>query len=106
MGCALDPIFGFQEGAPGELTEIGLGVRRTTKGDYVMDDFEATVVAQDAIRIDLYDDDLDGSTRGRYTKVISLNVARAMAVILINAIERAEVADALASEAYKQRGKK
>lgn len=101
MSLSLDTVYDFKSGAPGPITEIGLGVRRTTKGDYVMDDFEATPVAQDAIRLDLYDDDLDGSTKGRYTKIVSLNTAMAMVVLLVSAIERAETADAIASKAYK-----
>lgn len=101
MSLSLDTVCNFKLGQPGPITEVGLGVRRTTQGDYVMDDFEATPVAQDAIRLDLYDDDLDGTTKGRYTKNVSINQAMAMVIILVSAIERAEVADAKASKAYK-----
>lgn len=59
-----------------------------------MDDFEATVVAQDAIRIDLYDDDLDGTTKGRYTKNVSICQAMSMVIILVEAINRCEVSTA------------
>lgn len=96
---SLDATFSFAEGEPSPVTEIGLDVRRTTKGDYVMEDFEATPVAQDAIRLDLYDDDLDGTTKGRYTKNVSLCQAMAMVVILVDAIQKCEVMTAVGAKA-------
>jgi len=100
---SVDSNFNFAQGEPGPISEIGLGVRRTTKGDYVMEDFEATPVAQDAIRLDLYDDDLDGTTKGRYTKNVSISQAMAMVIVLVNAIEKCEVNTAIAGKSKRSK---
>lgn len=102
---SLDATFNFAEGEPSPVTEIGLGVRRNTKGDYVMEDFEATPVAQDAIRLDLYDDDLDGTTKGRYTKNVSICQAMAMVIVLVDAIQKCEVMTAVGAKAKGAKSK-
>lgn len=61
------------------------------KGDYVMDDFEATAVTTGHVRLDLYDDEIEGETRGRYTKLLTLDEAMGFAILLHQAINRAEL---------------
>lgn len=93
-----DTVFNFKDGTPGPIAEIGLGFYTTAEGDYVMEDFEATPVAQDAIRLDLYDDDLDGTTKGRYTKNVSICQAMAMVIVLVDAIQKCEVVTAVSNK--------
>jgi hypothetical protein len=63
--------------------------------EYVMEDFEATPVACDAIRLDSYDDDLENRWHGRYTKIVSLSQAMSMVIVLVKAIEAAELGEAM-----------
>ena len=75
----------------------------SSKKEYVMEDFEATTVAQDAIRLDLYNDQIDGPTRGRYTEIISVSQAMALVILLVTAIEKCEV---IQSQAAPKRSRK
>lgn len=63
-----------------------------------MQDFEATCVASDTIRVDIYDDDIEGETRGRYTKIVSLCDAMSMVICLTQTINKCEVLDAARSK--------
>jgi hypothetical protein len=73
---------------------------------YTINDFEATVVARDAIRLDIYDDEIFGENRGMYSKVCSIPQMMAMVILMTRAIERAEVADAQAATTTKKKAKK
>jgi hypothetical protein len=70
---------------------------------FLMKDFEATVVAQDAIRIDIYDEFNIAETLGRYTKNYSKCELMAVVILCIRAIERCDVIEA---QGAKAKGKK
>lgn len=69
-------------------------IHKASEGDYVVDDFEATSVARDTIRLDWYNDDIEGPTKGRVTEIVDIKKAMSIVIILAQAIERAEVAEA------------
>jgi hypothetical protein len=58
---------------------------------FVMEDAEATVVAPDCIRLDIYDDTVQGNFPGRYTRNLSVCQAMMVVIMLSQAIERCEV---------------
>jgi hypothetical protein len=78
-----------------------LEIKEVPGNRFMMTDFEATCVAQDAIRVDIYDDDVSGSNEGRYTKKYSLHEAMALVIILTQAIQRCEVLMAQDSKGKK-----
>jgi len=65
-----------------------------------MEDAEFNVVAPGVLRMDIYDDTVEGNFPGRYTRTMELHEARAFAVALITTIERCEV------EAARKKGSK
>ena len=80
-----------------------LTIEQIADDRFLMKDFEATVVAQDAIRVDIYDEYNVSETAGRYTKSYSLCEAMAVVILLTRAIERCEV---LSAQGAKPKGKK
>lgn len=67
-------------------------------------DLDVTVVGPHTLRLDfLASVPPDHAHNDRYTSVIDIDTARAMAILLIRAIEKAELEDARASKGRKKK---
>lgn len=63
---------------------------------YVMEDAECTIVAPDAIRLDIYDDTVQGNFPGRYTRILSVYEMMMLTIMFTEAISKCEVEQARA----------
>jgi hypothetical protein len=61
---------------------------------FVMADAECTVIAPDAVRLDIYDDTVQGNFPGRYTRNLSVHEMMMFVIMFVQAIERCEVEQA------------
>lgn len=68
-----------------------------------MKDFTATQIEGGLIRLDLIADFDDGATLNRFCEVIDIPTAMALAVLLIQAIEKAEVNEAITNKKGKKK---
>lgn len=73
-----------------------------SKGKPSMVDFQAISITPGSIRLDWWSDYAGGPTPGRVTETVDITEAMAIVIVMIEAIERAETAEARAKKEKKK----